>query len=346
MIDRTFSIAPMMDRTDTHFRVFMRTLTKRALLYTQMITAPALKYSDPERLLKYSTCEHPIAVQIGGSVIDEIIIATKHCQAFAYDEINFNAGCPSPRVQKGQIGAVLMKKPKLLIDCLNAISHNTDKEISLKHRISVVDKKTQISNVCEQKEYSNLKKFIEQIATKTTCKTFIIHCRSAVLGGLNPKQNREIPPIKHHYSHKIKADFPQLNIIINGEIKTVEQIKYHLNINNQKSLPNINGVMVGREAYINPYSLLSTIDRDVFNSKTEIITPLDAMKKYLPYVQEKLNEGVNLSLLMRSTVGLFKGYENARQYRQILADNMYRKNATVNVVNDALSKINFNQMDG
>ncbi len=320
-IDRTFSIAPMMEWTDRHYRVLARIMTKKTLLYTEMVTAPALYYGEVDKHLHYNSVEHPIAVQLGGSDIEQLAVATKHCHEYGYDEINLNVGCPSDRVQNGKIGAILMREPLLVAQCLSAMADNTDKEVTVKHRIGL-DK---------DQDYDIVKNFVETVANNSPVKSFTVHARVAVLKGLSPKENRDVPPLKYDFVHRLKKDFPELEICINGGISTIDMVKEHLN--------KVDGVMVGRSAYNTPYDTLSTIDRDIFGCEKPILSRKEVLEAYLPYVQSQLEEGVYLGNIMKHTMGIFHGQKGGKAYRRMLSENMHKKGAGISVVEDAIGML-------
>ena len=319
----TFSVAPMMEWTDRHYRALARIITKHTLLYTEMVTAPALYFGDVDKHLKYNNdIEHPIAVQLGGSNIEQLATATKHCHDYGYDEVNLNVGCPSDRVQNGKIGAILMREPELVAQCLSAMADNTDKPITVKHRIGLND----------DQDYDIVKNFIETVANNSPCKTFIVHARVAKLKGLSPKENRDVPPLKYDFVHQAKKDFPELNIIINGGIADIATTQEHLNAG-------LDGVMVGRSAYNTPYDMLSTIDRDIFGDDHKILSRREVLIAYLPYIEKQLSEDVYLGNIMKHTMGIFHGQIGGKQYRRILSENMHKKGAGLDVIMDALAVV-------
>ena len=307
-----------MEWTDRHYRVLARIISKNTLLYTEMVTAPALVHGDVERHLKYNEYEHPVAVQLGGSDIDDLVVATKHCQKYGYDEINLNCGCPSDRVQNGKIGAVLMREPELVGECVKAMADNTDKPVTVKHRIGIDD----------DKEYDVVKNFVETVANVSGCKTFIAHARVAVLNGLSPKENREIPPLKYDYVYKLKADFPEFNISINGGITDMEKIKSHLK--------HVDGVMVGRSAYQTPYDLLKDIDNELFNADTTPPSRTAVVEQYIEYMQDQHKLGTPIHTMAKHLMGIFHSQKGGKAFRRYLSENMFDKNVTSDVVKKAL----------
>lgn len=299
-IDRTLSIAPMMMCTDRHYRYLMRLITKRTLLYTEMITTGAIIHGDRERLLAYSDSEHPLALQLGGSDPKQLAECARIAEQFAYDEINLNVGCPSDRVQAGRFGACLMREPELVADCVANMRDVLSLPVTVKTRIGVDD----------HDSYEALTHFIETVA-QAGCQTFIMHARKAWLKGLSPRENRNVPPLRYEVVQQIKKDFPHLEIIINGGIKTVEDVQQHL--------ATVDGVMIGREVYSHPY-LFADVDRLFFNEAREPSSRLEILKRYLPYISEQLQEGVPLRRLTTHLVGLFQGCRGAKRWRRELTE--------------------------
>ena len=308
----------MMEWTDRHYRVLARIISKHTLLYTEMVTAPALVHGDVERHLQYNDMEHPVAVQLGGSNIDDLVVATKHCNKYNYDEINLNCGCPSDRVQNGKIGAILMREPELVGECVRAMADNTDIPITVKHRIGIDDDST----------YDVVKNFVETVANVSGCKTFIVHARVAVLNGLSPKENREIPPLKYDYVYKLKSDFPEFNISINGGISDMEQIKQHLKL--------VDGVMVGRSAYQTPYDLLKDIDNELFNADTTPPSRTAVVEEYTQYMKIQNKAGTPIHTMAKHLMGIFHSQKGGKAFRRYLSENMFDKNVTADVVKQAL----------
>lgn len=297
------SVAPMMDCTDRHYRQFMRKITQRALLYTEMIPCQMLIYGKRYDVLEFSPEEHPIALQLGGSVSSELAHCARVGEEMGYDEINLNVGCPSDRVQAGRFGACLMKEPDLVAECVNAMQQVVKIPVTVKTRIGVDD----------QDSYEQLYQFILKLK-KAGCQSVIVHARKAWLKGLSPKENREIPPLRYEVVYQLKKDFPDMAIIINGGIKTIADMQAHL--------AHVDGVMIGREAYNNPY-LFSNIDQHFYHttdvSNMSSLNSLPARQKviidYLPYVIAQLEKGVPLRLLMRPMMGLFHGEPGAKKWR-------------------------------
>lgn len=319
-IDRRFSVAPMMDWTTSDFRVFARCITKNTLLYSEMVTTGALLQGDnPERFLKYDGCEHPIALQLGGSDAKELAKCAKLAEQFGYDEVNLNAGCPSDRVQNSLIGAILMAHPEKIIEAMKAMQDTTSLPVTLKHRIGLDD----------QQEYSIVRDFVGNVANEGV-ETFIVHARNAILQGLSPKENREIPPLKYDYVYQLKKDFPHLEIIINGGIKTIEETQNHL--------CHIDGVMMGREAYHNPW-VMSSVDQIVFGQPSTATDRFDALDRYLPYVEQQLKQGARLMHMTRHILGIFQGLPGGKQFRRYLSENGHRTDATIQVLIDAIELV-------
>jgi tRNA-dihydrouridine synthase A len=298
-IDRRLSIAPMMDHTDRHFRYFMRLLSRHAVLYTEMITTGALIHGDRQRFLDFNEIEHPLAIQLGGNSPDDLAECAKIAEDEGYDEVNLNLGCPSDRVQNGQFGACLMSQKNLVADCVNKIQATIKIPVTIKTRIGIDDLDS----------YEFLSDFI-----KTTydagCNAFIIHARKAILSGLSPKENRKIPPLNYERVHKIKQDFPKLNITINGGFIDLNEIK--------SQLKHVDGVMVGRAAYQNPF-MLAEADRMLFENSDIAPTRGDILNKFRNYVDEQSKQGVSIKSLTRHIIGLYQGQPGARQYRQRLS---------------------------
>ena len=319
LIDRRFCVAPMMDLTDRYCRLFHRLLSKKAVLYTEMITTGALIHGNTKGHLYYDEIEHPIALQLGGSNPKDLSKSVEYATQYNYDEINLNCGCPSDRVQSGNFGATLMKNAPLVADCYKAMKESTDIPITIKHRIGVDD----------QESYEFLSDFVGVIAD-AGCKTFIIHARKALLKGLSPKENREIPPLKYEYIFQLKKDFPNLEIILNGGIKDLDQ---SIDI-----LKHLDGVMLGREAYQNPY-LLAEVDHRIYNSETSPVSRSEVIQQFVEIMGGKLPPGLKTSHVTRHILGLYKGIPGGRKFRQHISENAHQKNADINVLIDALRHV-------
>ena len=319
-LDRRFSIAPMMDWTTSDYRVFARCLTKHTLLYTEMVTTGALLQGDnPARFLKYDDCEHPIALQLGGSNATDLAKCAKMAEEYGYDEVNLNAGCPSDRVQNSLIGAILMAHPQTVVDAMKAMKDATSIPVTIKHRIGLDD----------QQDYAVVRDFVGMIADEGV-ETFIVHARNAILQGLSPKENREIPPLKYDFVYQLKKDFPDLEILINGGIKTIEETKEHLR--------HVDGVMMGREAYNNPW-ILSEVDQSIFGATNVVNDRFEALERFIPYAENQLAKGERLMHLTRHLLGIFQGLPGGKQFRRYLSENGHRSDATIDVLVDAIELV-------
>lgn len=319
-LDRRFSIAPMMDWTTSDYRVFARCLTKHTLLYTEMVTTGALLQGDnPARFLKYDDCEHPIALQLGGSNATDLAKCAKMAEEYGYDEVNLNAGCPSDRVQNSLIGAILMAHPQIVVDAMKAMQDATSIPVTIKHRIGLDD----------QQDYAVVRDFVGMIADEGV-ETFIVHARNAILQGLSPKENREIPPLKYDFVYQLKKDFPDLEILINGGIKTIEETKEHLR--------HVDGVMMGREAYNNPW-ILSEVDQSIFGATNVVNDRFEALERFIPYAESQLAKGDRLMHLTRHLLGIFQGLPGGKQFRRYLSENGHRSDATIDVLVDAIELV-------
>ncbi|KGF64671.1 tRNA dihydrouridine(20/20a) synthase DusA [Pseudomonas lutea] len=301
---RRFSVAPMMDWTDRHCRFFLRLLSKNALLYTEMVTTGALLHGDTERFLRHDETEHPLALQLGGSNPADLAASARLAQAAGYDEVNLNVGCPSDRVQNNMIGAVLMGHPQLVADCVKAMRDAVSIPVTVKHRIGINGRDS----------YEQLCEFVGTVRD-AGCTSFTVHARIAILEGLSPKENRDIPPLRYDIAAELKQDFPGLEIILNGGIKTLEQCKEHLNT--------FDGVMLGREAYHNPY-LLADVDRELFGDTAPQITRAGALALMRPYIEAHLNEGGSMHHITRHVLGLGTGFPGARKFRQMLSVDIHK----------------------
>lgn len=313
------SVAPMMDWTDRHCRVFHRQMTRRAMLYTEMVTAPAIVHGPKPRLLDYSPVEHPVALQLGGSDPRELAQATRIAAAWAYDEINLNCGCPSDRVQSGCFGAVLMERPALVADCVRAMQAETNAPVTVKCRIGVDD----------QDPETVLPQFIETLAGAGV-RHIIIHARKAWLQGLSPKENREIPPLDHDLVLRMKQRFPELAICINGGITNLAQARSLLD-------QGLDGVMIGRAAYHDPASVLIGADAlwgEAF--APDAYQVVDAMR---PYITDHLSDGGRLHQITRHMLGLFMGKPGARGWRRVLSEQASRPGAGLDVIDCALAEL-------
>jgi tRNA-dihydrouridine synthase A len=301
---RTLSVAPMMDWTDRHCRVFHRQITRHTWLYTEMVTTGALVYGDVERHLRFNDEEHPVALQLGGSDAADLAKSAKLGEQWGYDEINLNCGCPSERVQKGAFGACLMSEPQLVADCVKAMRDVVDIDVTVKHRIGID----------RNEDYGFVRDFVGTVAD-AGCKTFIVHARNAILKGLSPKENREIPPLKYEFAYELKREFPDLEIIINGGIKTDDEIAAHLQ--------HVDGVMLGREAYHNPYTMAG-YDARFYGDQGAVKSREEVLAAMIPYIQQQLDlhaaRGMKLNTITRHMLGLMAGLPGARSFRQIMSD--------------------------
>lgn len=314
-----FSVAPMLDWTDRHCRYFHRKLTAQTLLYTEMVTTGAIIHGKGD-YLAYSDAEHPVALQLGGSDPAALAQCAKLAEARGYDEINLNVGCPSDRVQNGRFGACLMGEAALVADCIKAMRDVVSVPVTVKTRIGIDD----------QDSYEFLCDFIGTVATEGGCDSFTLHARKAWLSGLSPKENREIPPLDYSRVYQIKHDFPQLNIGINGGVKSLEEAQEHLK--------HVDGVMMGREAYQNP-GILAQVDRLIFGSTAALPDPVAVVRSMYPYIDAELSQGTYLGHITRHMLGVFQGIPGARQWRRYLSENAHKPGADVNVLEQALLRV-------
>ncbi len=298
--DRKISIAPMMDYTDKHFRYLMRLFSTQMVLYTEMITTAALLHGDRHRLLSFNEIEHPLAIQLGGNAPKDLALCAKIAEQAGYDEVNLNIGCPSDRVQTGQFGACLMLNAALVADCVQAMLSAIQIPVTVKTRIGVD----------AMDSYTFLKDFIHAVS-EAGCKTFIIHARKAILKGLSPKQNRQIPPLDYEKVHRIKQDFPALTIILNGGINKLTDI--------QQQLQSVDGVMVGRMAYQDPYAL-SQIDPMIFANSNKTLSRRAILTQYKNYADSQIQQGVHPHNLARHLIGLYHAQPNAKAYRRLISN--------------------------
>lgn len=316
-IDRRLCVAPMMDWTDRHCRYFMRCLTRHSLLYTEMVTAAALLHGDTDRLLAFDPAEQPVALQLGGSDPQALAQAAKLGEQAGYLEINLNVGCPSDRVQSGRFGACLMAEPQLVAECVAAMRDAVAIPVTVKTRIGIDD----------QDSYEFLHHFVTEVAA-AGCETFAIHARKAWLSGLSPKQNREVPALRYERVYRLKKDFPALEILINGGIRTLKDI--------QEQLQHVDGVMIGRAAYQDPW-LLAQVDAQIFGATPAVISREDVVHAMLGYIEHQLGQGVRLGAITRHMLGLYQGQPGARHWRRYLSENAHRDGAGTEVVEAALA---------
>jgi tRNA-dihydrouridine synthase A len=325
MISSAFSpshrlcVAPMMDWTDRHDRYFLRLITRRARLYTEMITTGALIHGDRARFLRFDAAEHPVALQLGGADADALARCAEFGAQAGYDEINLNCGCPSDRVQEAQFGACLMKDPDRVAAGVAAMRRAVDLPVTVKCRIGVDD----------SEEYAFLRDFVTTIAA-TGCDTFVVHARKAWLSGLSPKENREIPPLRYETVYRLKQDFPTLRIVLNGGIRTLEACAQHLD--------HVDGVMLGREAYENPW-LLADADPRLFGDAPAHGTRAEVLRRLLPYIAQERARGTPLAQITRHVLGLYRGQPGGRAFRRVLSQRAHLPGAGVEVVEAALAEI-------
>jgi tRNA-dihydrouridine synthase A len=319
MLDRRFSIAPMMDWTDRHCRVFHRLMTRRARLYTEMLTSGAILHGDRFRLLGFDPCEHPVALQLGGSDPRELASCAKIGEDFGYDEINLNVGCPSDRVKDGRFGACLMAEPQLVAACVDAMKRAVDIPVTVKCRIGIDDQDPEIA--------------LDALArglVAAGADALIVHARKAWLNGLSPKENRDIPPLDYDIVYRLKASMPDVPIIINGGIASLGEAKQHLRF--------VDGVMLGRAAYQEPWRLLSA-DPELFGEAAPYAVMKDVFAAMTPYIEDQLAQGVRLHSIVRHFLGAFFGVPGARAFRRHLAENGVKPGAGVNVLRDAIALV-------
>ncbi|WP_105903595.1 tRNA dihydrouridine(20/20a) synthase DusA [Vibrio gangliei] len=314
-----FSVAPMLDWTDRHCRYFHRLLSEHTLLYTEMVTTGAILHGKGD-FLQFSQPEHPIALQLGGSNPVDLAKCAKLAAERGYNEINLNVGCPSDRVQNGMFGACLMAEPELVAECMAAMREVVDIPVTVKTRIGID----------EQDSYEFLTRFITLVSEKGGVDQFTIHARKAWLSGLSPKENREIPELIYERAYQVKKDFPHLTIAINGGVKTLDECEAHLK--------HVDGVMVGREAYQNPY-LLAEVDQRLFGGDKPVKKRREIVREMLPYIEDEMAKGASLGHITRHMLGLFQAMPGARQWRRHISENAHKAGAGIEVVEAALAKI-------
>ncbi|ABO22408.1 MULTISPECIES: tRNA dihydrouridine(20/20a) synthase DusA [Shewanella] len=313
-INRTFSIAPMLDWTDRHYRYFARLMSSELLLYTEMVTTGAIIHGKGD-YLAYNQEEHPLALQLGGSNPEDLAKCAKLAAERGYDEVNLNVGCPSDRVQNGRFGACLMAEPDLVAQCVAAMNEVVDIPVTVKTRIGID----------EQDSYEFLTEFVDKVSA-AGCDTFIIHARKAWLQGLSPKENREIPELDYDRVYRLKQDYPQLSISINGGVKTLEECGEHLK--------QLDGVMVGREAYQNPY-LLAQVDQQLCGLDKPVLSRDAVLENMIPYIEKHLVSGGRLNHITRHMTGLYQGEAGSRAWRRYLSENAHKPGAGIAVVHEA-----------
>ncbi|OAI91896.1 tRNA dihydrouridine(20/20a) synthase DusA [Pseudomonas putida] len=315
VLSRRFSVAPMMDWTDRRCRFFLRLLSRHALLYTEMVTTGALLHGDSARFLGHDAAEYPLALQLGGSVPADLAACAKLAEVAGYNEVNLNVGCPSDRVQNNMIGACLMGHPALVADCVKAMIDAVQIPVTVKHRIGINGRDS----------YAELCDFVGQVRD-AGCRSFTVHARIAILEGLSPKENREIPPLRYDIAAQLKKDFPDLEIILNGGIKTLEECHEHLKT--------FDGVMLGREAYHNPY-LLAQVDQQLFGSSAPVITRAEALEQLKPYIAAHLAAGGAMHHVTRHVLGLAQGFKGARRFRQLLSVDVHKTDDPLGLLDQA-----------
>ena len=306
----------MMDWTDRHCRYFLRLLSREALLYTEMVTTGALLHGDRARFLDYDVSEHPLALQLGGSVPAELAACARMAEQWGYDEVNLNVGCPSDRVQHNLIGACLMGHPALVADCVKAMRDAVAIPVTVKHRIGINGRDS----------YAELCDFVGQVA-EAGCRSFTVHARIAILEGLSPKENREVPPLRYAVAAQLKRDFPQLEFVLNGGIKTLEECRSHLET--------FDGVMLGREAYHNPY-LLAQVDQQLFGVERAVPTRGEVLRELRPYIERHLASGGAMHHITRHVLGLAQGFPGARRFRQVLSVDVHKSDQPLAVFDHAI----------
>ncbi len=316
-LDRRFCVAPMLDWSDRHCRFFWRKMSRRAVLYTEMVTTGALLHGDQHRHLQFSTEEQPLALQLGGSDPSDLAKAVKLAKQWGYDEVNLNCGCPSDRVQNGFFGACLMARPSLVADCVAAMIDASDLPVTVKHRIGIDD----------QEGYEPLHDFVDQIH-QAGCNTIIVHARKAWLQGLSPKENREIPPLNYDMVYQHKNDFPKLEVIIKGGIDSIDDALSHLS--------HVDGSMLGRSIYQNPYQLVE-VDERIYADEANQRSRQDVVESLYPYIEKELASGTRLHHITRHILGIFNGQAGARQFRRHLSQHAHRNDAGLEVLQEALA---------
>ena len=317
--NRRLSVAPMLDWTDRDFRYLLRLISKHALLYTEMVTTGAIIHGNRQRFLAHDECEYPLALQLGGSDPKDLATCAKLGEEAGYDEINLNVGCPSDRVQSGSFGACLMVEPKLVAECVAAMRDVVDIPVTVKTRLGID----------EHDSYQFLCDFIEPVA-EAGCEIFILHARNAWLKGLSPKENRDIPPLRYDFVYQAKRDYPTLHIDINGGIHSLDEAQQHLS--------HVDGVMMGRAIYNDPY-LLAEVDSLLFDDQYLVPTRHQVIENMLPYIGKRMSEGRPLKSITRHMLGVFQGQPGARAWRRHISENAHQKGAGLEVLTDALALV-------
>ena len=323
-LDRTISVAPMMDCTDRHDRYFLRLISKHVLLYTEMVATGAALKGDRQKVLGFNNFEKPLALQVGGSNKKDLAEVAKIAEDLGYDEININLGCPSKKVQKNKFGACLIKEPDLVAECLDAMVQACNIPVTAKTRIGFDD----------VEDFDYLNNFVGKMAA-TGCKTIILHARKAILKGLSPRENLKIPKLNYPMVHQIKKQNPNLEIIINGGITTCSEIKEHLS--------NVDGVMIGRAIYQSPY-FLADIEREIFDN-SDILTRTEIVEELVRYVSEEVKKGTRVNQIMRHTVGLYHGQKGSTEWKRYLSANMMARDSDFQKVNHILEIVQNNEKE-
>lgn len=318
-INLPLSIAPMMDRTDRHYRYLMRQISRRTLLYTEMITSQAIIHGDRAKLLDFSFEEKPLVLQLGGDNPSELAQCAKIGEDYGYDAINLNIGCPSPRVQNGNFGACLMTQPELVAEAVAAMQQVVNIPVTVKHRIGVDE--------CDR--YEDMANFV-QVVSEAGCTNFSVHARKAWLKGLSPKENRDVPPLRYQDVYRLKQDFPQLFIEINGGITTLEEVKTHLQ--------SVDAVMVGRAAYDRPY-IFATVDRDIFGEDVTVRSRQEIVEAMLPYIDYWVSKGTRLNSISRHMLQLFAEQPGTKAWKRYITENACLPGSDSLVINAALAKV-------
>ncbi|WP_372860603.1 tRNA dihydrouridine(20/20a) synthase DusA [Spongiibacter sp.] len=316
-LDRRFCVAPMLDWSDRHCRVFWRQLSRRAVLYTEMVTTGALLHGDQHRHLQFSDEEQPLALQLGGSDPGALAASAALAEQWGYNEVNLNCGCPSDRVQNGFFGACLMARPSLVADCVKAMCDASSLPVTVKHRIGIDD----------QEGYGPLRDFVGEVQ-RAGCNTVIVHARKAWLQGLSPKENREIPPLNYPMVYQLKREFNDLEVIINGGIASIDDALSHLSY--------VDGSMLGRSIYQNPYQL-AEVDQRIYGDADRPVTRQAIVESLFPYIEQQLSDGARLHHITRHILGLFNGLPGARQFRRHLSQHAHRSDAGLEILQQALA---------
>ena len=317
-MQKTVSVAPMMDCTDKHEIYFLSLISKNVHLYTEMIVANAIIRGDRKKLLSFKKINNPVTLQIGGSNPTELAEACRISEDYGYKEINLNLGCPSKKVQKNKFGACLMQEPDLVAKCIESMTKSTKLPVTIKTRIGYND----------VEDFDFLKSFIKRLKDAGS-KKFVIHARKALLKKLTPKENLNIPPLKYDFVYKLKEQFKKDEIIINGGIKNTEEVKKHLSM--------VDGVMIGRAIYHSPY-FLAEIEKEIFNNNN-VPTRTEVMEKLIPYIEEETSKGTQLNHIMRHTIGLFHGQNGSKTWKQYLSKNMCIRDADLQKVNHIMDQV-------